>query len=284
MGSNHGGWGGSNLKCAFDHKCAQHYDEWYQRPGGAQVLQMERELIKRYLDPRPGERILDIGSGTGIHLEWFRDLGLQVTGLDASPYMLERARSRLRESVDLHIGWAEHLPFEDNEFELSALINTLEFVEDPEKALAEAFRVTRRRVVLGVLNKYAFMAINRRLKGLIRDSIYRQARFFSVWELKEMIARILGPTPVRWGTVIFFPLSLSKVARTVEGHPFFQQNPLGAFIAMQVDISYRFITCKDHLTTPLQKKHGQLPQGTLKVYSPPPAWKEKRPPEAILRP
>ena len=146
----------------FDHKCAQHYDEWYQRPGGAQALKLERELIKRHLEPRPGERLLDIGSGTGIHLEWFRDLGLQVTGLDASPYMLERARSRLRESADLHLGWAEHLPFEDNEFDLSTLINTLEFVQDPEKALAEAFRVTRRRVILGVLNKYALMAINRR--------------------------------------------------------------------------------------------------------------------------
>lgn len=272
------------MNCAFDHKCAQHYDEWYQRPGGAQALQLERELIKRYLEPRPGERLLDIGTGTGIHLEWFRDMGLQVTGLDASPYMLERARSRLRDSADLHLGWAEHLPFEDNEFELATLINTLEFVKDPEQALAEAFRVTRRRVVLGVLNKYAFMAINRRLKGLISDSIYRQARFFSVWELKQMINRILGPTPVQWGTVIFFPLSFSKVARSVEGHPFFQQNPLGAFIAMQVDICYRFITCKDHLTAPLHKKHGQLPQGTLRVFLPPTPWKDKRPPEVILRP
>jgi ubiquinone/menaquinone biosynthesis C-methylase UbiE len=275
--------GGIELKCSFDHKCAQHYDEWYARPGGEQALELERKLIKRYLEPRPGERLLDIGSGTGIHLEWFRDMGLQVTGLDASPYMLERARSRLRESVDFHLGWAEHLPFEDNEFDLATLLNTLEFVNEPEKALAEAFRVTRRRVVLGVLNKYAFMAINRRLKGLIGDSIYRQARFFSVWELKEMITRILGPTPVRWGTVIFFPLSISKVARTVEGHPFFQQNPLGAFIVMQVDICYRFITCKDHLTASLHKKHGQLPQGTLRVFSSPPPREETGPPEAILR-
>jgi SAM-dependent methyltransferase len=197
--------------------------------------------------------------------------------------MLEQARSRLRETADLHLGWAEHLPFEDNEFDLSTLINTLEFVQDPEEALAEAVRVTRRRLVLGVLNKYAFMAINRRLKGLIGDSIYRQVRFFSVWELKEMIKRVLGPTPIQWGTVIFFPLAFSKVAGTVECHPLFQQNPLGAFIAMQVDICYRFITCKDRLTSPMHKKHGQLPQGSLRVFSPS-VWKEKRPPEAILRP
>jgi ubiquinone/menaquinone biosynthesis C-methylase UbiE len=270
------------LKCGFDHRCAQYYDDWYQRPGGARALKLERDLIKRYLEPRAGERLLDIGCGTGIHLSWFRELGLQVTGLEASPYMLELARSRIRSGVDLHLGMADHLPFDDNEFDLATLINTLEFVGEPEEALAEALRVTRRRVVIGVLNKYALVAMQRRLKGLLEDNIYRRARFFSVWELKEMVRRIMGPTPVRWGTVIFFPLSLMRVTRSVEQHPFFQHNPWGGFIVMTVDISYRFITSQDHIKTPLHKKHGQLPQGTLKVFSPPPALKEKQPPEAML--
>ena len=272
------------MKCKFDHRYAQHYDEWYQRPGGAQALRLERGLIERYLEPRPGERVLDIGSGTGIHLAWLKDLGLQVTGLDASPYMLEQARSRLRGSADLHLGWAEHLPFEDDEFELSTLINTLEFVEDPEKALSEAFRVTRRRVILGVLNKYALMAIQRRLKGLLEDTIYRQARFFSVWDLKEMVKKILGPTPVEWGTVLFFPLTFVRMTRSVERHPLFQRNPLGAFIVMKVDVCYSFTTCKDPLTSQMHHNHGQVPQGTLKVLSPPAIWKEKQPPEATSRP
>ena len=193
----------------------------------AGCLQLERALIKRYLEPRPGERLLDIGSGTGIHLEWFRELGLQVTGLDASPYMLEQARSRLRGGADLHLGWAEHLPFEDNEFDLATLINTLEFAEDPEKALAEAFRVTNRRVVLGVLNKYALMAMHRRLRGLLEDTIYCQARFFSVWELKEMIKKIMGPISIQWGTALFFPPTLGKITRSVEHHPFFPAKSLG---------------------------------------------------------
>lgn len=271
------------MKCSFDHRCAQYYDDWYQRPGGAHALKLERDLIKRHLEPRAGERLLDIGSGTGIHLAWFRELGLRVTGLEASPYMLEQARSRLRSSVDLHLGMADHLPFDDNEFDLATLINTLEFLGDPEEALAEAFRVTRRRVVIGVLNKYALAAVQRRLKGIVEDNIYRQARFFSVWELKEMVKRIMGPTPLRWGTVIFFPLTLMRVTRSLEQHTFFQQNPWGSFLVMTVDISYRFITSQDPINPPLHKKHGQLPQGTLKVISPPSAWKEKQPPEAILR-
>ena len=272
------------MKCGFDHRCAQYCDDWYQRPGGAHALKLERALIKRYLEPRARERLLDIGSGTGMHLPWFRELGLQVSGLEASPYMLEQARSRLRDSVDLHLGSADHLPFEDNEFDLAALINTLEFSNDPVKALAEAFRVTRRRVVLGVLNKYALIAMYRRMKGLLEDNIYRQARFFSVWELKQMIKKVMGPTPVRWGTVIFFPPTLMKITRPVEQNKIFQQNPWGSFIVMAVDISYRFITSQDHLKTPLHKKHGQLHQGTLKIFSPPPGRREKKSPEAIPHP
>jgi hypothetical protein len=99
-----------------------------------------------------------------------------------------------------------------------------------------------------------------------------------------MIKKIMGPIPIQWGTALFFPLTLRKITRPVEHHPFFQQNPLGAFIVMKVDICYRFITCKDHLKTPLHKKHGHLPQGSLKVFSPPPVEKKKHPPEAVLHP
>ncbi|MFP3869835.1 MAG: class I SAM-dependent methyltransferase, partial [Syntrophobacteria bacterium] len=271
------------MRSGFDQRYAEHYDNWYRRPGGAQALNLERALIQGYLEPRVGERLLDIGCGTGVHLGWLRELGLQVTGLDASRDMLEQARRRVQGGADLHLGWAEHLPFEDNEFDLCTMINTLEFVEDSHKALAEAIRVTRRRLVLGVLNKYALMAMHRRLKGLLTKSIYRQARFFSVWELKEMVQKITGPTPIRWGTVLFFPLSFMGLTRPVEYHPLFQQNPWGAFIGMRVDISYRFIVCKDHLSSPVRPARGRVPQGTLRVWSLPAAWREKQPPEVIVR-
>lgn len=250
----------------FDHRSARAYDECYQGQDGMTALRLERELIERFLDYRPGERLLDIGCGTGIHLSWFQELGLNVAGLEASPYMLDRARRRLSSGVELYRGWAEHLPFEDNEFDLATMINTLEFVDDPQKTLAEAIRVTRRRLLLGVLNKYALLSMHRRLKGLLRDSFYRHARFFSVWELKEMVHNVLGPTAIRWGTVLFFPLPLARITGAVERHSLFQQNPCGAFIVMRVDISYRFIVCKDPLTTALKQRQGQLPQGSLKAY------------------
>jgi ubiquinone/menaquinone biosynthesis C-methylase UbiE len=269
------------LAFVFDYRSARNYDEWYQGRSGSEAIKLERALVERFLDLRPGSRLLDIGCGTGMHLAWFHELKLRVTGLDASQYMLDRARRRLHPGVDLHRGWAEHLPFEDNEFDLSTMINTLEFVEDPQKALAEAIRVTRRRVILGALNKYALLSVHRRLKGLVVDTIYRHARFFSVWELKEMVQRILGPIPIRWGTVIFFPLPLMRVTRAMEQHAFFQQNPCGAFIVMAVDVCHRFITCKDPLTAPLHQAHGQLPHSSLRVFFLPSKWNSKQPPGAL---
>jgi SAM-dependent methyltransferase len=265
----------------FDHRSGEHYEEWYQGRLGKEALSLERSLIHRLLDPRPGERLLDIGCGAGLHLSWFQGTGLLLTGLDPSSAMLEQARLRLHPGVDLVPGWAEHLPFSDNEFDLSMMINTLEFLDNPADALAEAFRVTRRRVVLGVLNRYGLTSMHRRLKGWLGDTFYRHARFFSVWELKEMVHRILGPNPIRWGTVPLFPLPLLQVVRILEGQALFQHNPCGRLIVMSVDMCYRMIAAKEPLTVPLGRRQGQVPQGTLKAFFLPPSWNEEKPPGAL---
>lgn len=265
----------------FDHRSAEHYEQWYQGRWGKEALGLERSLIHRLLEPRPGERFLDIGCGTGLHLSWFQAMGLLLTGLDPSSAMLEQARRRLHPGVELTHGWAEHLPFADNEFDLSMMINTLEFLDNPEDALVEAIRVTRRRLVLGVLNRYALMTMHRRLRGWLEDTFYRHARFFSVWELKEMVQKIVGPNPIRWGTVPFFPRPFMQVTRTLEEQAFFQYNPCGRLIVMSVDMCYRMIACKEPLTVPLGQPHGQIPQGTLKAFFLPPTWDEKQPPRAL---
>jgi SAM-dependent methyltransferase len=265
----------------FDHRGARQYEEWYQGRWGKEAFGLERSLIHRLLEPRPGERLLDIGCGTGLHLSSFQGMGLLLTGLDPSSPVLQQARGRLHPGVELTHGWAEHLPFADNEFDISMMINTLEFLDDPEDALVEAFRVTRRRLVLGVLNRYALTSVHRRLTGWLGDTFYRHARFFSVWELKGMLQKIIGPNPIHWGTVSFFPRPLMQVARTLEGQVFFQLNPCGRLIVMSVDMCYRMIACKEPLTVPLGQPHGQIPQGTLKAFFLRPPWSGKQPPQAL---
>ena len=226
----------------FGFKEAQRYDDWYDDPQNRFVADLEDHLMLRLLLPARGERLLDIGCGTGRDLLKFLQMGLDVTGLDASPPMLQVAKKRLGHRGELRRGSAEDLPFEDNSFDIATLMTTLEFVDDPYKALQEACRVAKDRVFLGVLNRYSVKAIERRVKGMFSQSLYNRARFFSVWELRRQVREILGKTPVRWGTVPQLPASLKRYTQYLEKYFLVQKSPLGTFIGMAVTLVPRYRT------------------------------------------
>jgi ubiquinone/menaquinone biosynthesis C-methylase UbiE len=97
--------------------------------------------------PRPGERVLDVGCGTGIVARQVAArLGASgaVTGLDRSPNMLEVARAaagRERVTVEWREGSAEQLPFSDDSFDLVLCQFAFMFFADKAAALAEMRRV-----------------------------------------------------------------------------------------------------------------------------------------------
>ena len=95
----------------FDIKLARLYEEWTRSPEGILIDELSNELIMRILRPKKGESVLDIGCGTGNHLLFFHKLGLDITGIDASPYMLDIAKSRLGNKASLKLGRADNLPF-----------------------------------------------------------------------------------------------------------------------------------------------------------------------------
>jgi ubiquinone/menaquinone biosynthesis C-methylase UbiE len=226
----------------FEYKVASQYDTWYQNPDNRFVADLENQLMLRLLEPAQGERVLDIGCGTGRHLEMFLEMGLDVTGLDPSPHMLGIAGKKLGHRAELHQGVAEDLPFEDNSFDIATLVTSLEFVDDVDKALEEACRVAESRIFLGVLNRYAIKGIERRLRGIFSESVYNRARFFSVWQAKQHFVQILGNTPLKWGTVLHLPVSLRKYTHRLEQWPFSWKCPFGCFIGMVVTLVPRFQT------------------------------------------
>lgn len=57
------------------------------------VSELGGEILK-WLDPRPGERILDLGCGDGELAKALSDAGVDVVGVDSSPEMLEAARAK----------------------------------------------------------------------------------------------------------------------------------------------------------------------------------------------
>ena len=179
----------------FDFHDAKRYDEWLLNRKNRIAADLESRLMMGMLDPAHGESVLDIGCGTGASSLPLLERGLDVTGIDPSPYMLDIMSATLGHRVSLYRGYAEDLPFDDNSFNHACLFTALEFVDDPQKALEEAFRVAKDRVFIGVLNRYALTGIGRRVKGIFTPTIYNRATFFSVWEIKSMARNLLGPVP-----------------------------------------------------------------------------------------
>lgn len=98
------------------------------------------------LDPQPGERILDIATGTGLAARELAGLGARVSGVDIAEGMLAAAREIAAErglNIDFRLGDAEALPYEDRTFDAAISTYGIMFTADPQTAAAELARVLR---------------------------------------------------------------------------------------------------------------------------------------------
>jgi SAM-dependent methyltransferase len=234
----------------FDFHEAKAFEQWLNSPQRRLTAELETRLMVDMLAPMRGESLLDIGCGTGASLFPFLESGVQVTGIDPSPYMLDIAIANVMNRVDFYRGYAEDLPFDDNSFNYAILVTALEFVDDPQKAIAEACRVAKDRIFIGVLNRYAIKGLERRVKGIFVPSIFNRARFFSVWELKQMIEELLGDAPVSWRTVCQLPSNPGRFTFRLEMSKLVQRCPFGAFAGIVVSLVPRF------RTRPLTLRYG----------------------------
>lgn len=89
-----------------------------------------------------GSHVLEVGCGSGVFLRAAADRGAEVSGLDASPALVDLARARVPEA-DLRVGDLQLLPYEDGSFEFVAGFNAFFFADDMVAALREAGRVAR---------------------------------------------------------------------------------------------------------------------------------------------
>lgn len=226
----------------FDFQDACSYAEWMKLAHNQSVLDLESRMMLKLLHPANNETILDIGCGTGASSSALLQAGLDVTGIDPSPYMLDMAAQNLGNRVDLYRGFAEELPFDDNSFNHACFFTTLEFVEDPIKAIEEACRVAKDKIFIGFLNRFAIKSVQRRLQSFFANTIFKHARFFSVWELKSMVRTMAGPIPVDWRTVLQLTQSPGKMMQAFEQSQLVQRFPFGTFAGLVATLEPRFRT------------------------------------------
>lgn len=155
---------------------------------------------------RRQQRLLEVGCGPGRFLQFFWESGFDVTGLDASPAMLELARERLGNRAELHVGQAEHLPFDDKEFDVVALLTLLEFCAEPGQVIDEALRVARKAILVTFLNKHSCYAAAKRLSlGRESKGFLRKARWFSWWGIRRLLIQHAGKRPMTAASVLLGP-------------------------------------------------------------------------------
>lgn len=195
-----------------------------------------RKLAVGLIRPLPGDSILDIGCGTGASAEPFLEMGSRMVCLDPSVYMLDIAEKRLGSGVEFVRGVGEDLPYEDNYFNHSIIVSSIEFAENPEKMLEEAFRVTKDSVYIGFWNKYAIGGIRRRIVEFFPElaGAYDNAEFFSIWEIRKMIKKMLGNVPVFGRSLYMISPTKNAFAIAAENSRIAQRFPLGVFVGLRV--------------------------------------------------
>jgi ubiquinone/menaquinone biosynthesis C-methylase UbiE len=116
---------------------------------------MRRESIKR-LALQPGERVLVVGAGTGLDLDYLPQ-GVDITAIDLTPAMLDRLRrraERLGLVVDARVMNAHALDFADGSFDAVILHLILAVIPDPVICAREAARVLRPSGRAVVMDKF----------------------------------------------------------------------------------------------------------------------------------
>ncbi len=137
------------------------YDEWsgiYDGPNP--MIETEERVAHPILRDlaQPGMKALDAACGTGRQAALLYELGCSTVGLDQSESMVAVARSKLPD-VRFEVGDLEHLPFDDDEFDLAVVSLALCHLADPGAAVAELARVVRPGGVLMITDPHPFGAI-----------------------------------------------------------------------------------------------------------------------------
>jgi SAM-dependent methyltransferase len=161
--------------------------------------------------PKPGERFLDIATGTGWTARRLAARGADVTGIDIGEGVIAAAK-RLGAGVNFRVGDAEALEFEDASFDGVTSTYGVMFVARPEAAAAEIARVTRKGGRIGLVTW---------LPGSAVEDIFKTMRPYAppppadpppspfAWGREERVRELLGAafdlTFERGSTVLRMP-------------------------------------------------------------------------------
>jgi ubiquinone/menaquinone biosynthesis C-methylase UbiE len=197
----------------------EEYERWFKTPLGRMVDADEKAVFFSAANFNRGERVLDIGCGAGNYTVPAGQRTDMAIGLDPSEPML-RAAQRGRpglEGIAYVQGTGETLPFPDASFDVVLIVTVLCFASNPQALLNEAHRVLRigGRIIVGELGRYSIWAFRRRIKGILGDPIWSQARFHSPKDLQDLLKTTRFENPGVRGAVFYPPVHRAGLLRAL---------------------------------------------------------------------
>src|SRR6267143_5739175 len=146
-----------------DERLQQEFNRWATAGEGQKMenhhLDITAKTIRK-MELRPGERVLDLGCGSGWATRLLARLvgegpdGFgQVVGLDVSDEMIREARTASKDFDNVLYVWgsAQQIPWEENFFDKVLSVESFYYYADQDRALAELFRVLAPRGKLFIL-------------------------------------------------------------------------------------------------------------------------------------
>jgi methionine biosynthesis protein MetW len=190
----------------------QQFENNRWRSGGQKIVFRHRACLELIASGT----VLDLGCGDGLLLSLLKEKGLRVAGLDLSDEAVRRCAAR---GIEARAHSLEgKLPYTDGEFDTVVLLDVLEHLYDPASVLAEAARIARQRVIVGVPNFSSLPARLQALCGKVPEN-NRPNKGHVYWFNHRVLAAMAGKNGlkiVRSKTNTFFPLSfLGTVGRKV---------------------------------------------------------------------
>lgn len=127
----------SQLRDKLAHQRTAQAESW------GYINQQRLDYVLQYAGPH----VLDVGCANGIYVEELTKRGYRATGVDLLEYDQWQSSPNSMLVMD-----AAYLSFASNSFDTIISFETLEHVPDPQKALAEYYRVCRHNIILSVPN------------------------------------------------------------------------------------------------------------------------------------
>lgn len=162
-------------------------------PSGKRRMERRVQIFTTLGKIEKGKKILEIGCGVGLFTRRVQTKGAQITAIDISPHLLDRARQNINSpDVKFHCCNVEEMPFESNKFDIILGISILHHL-NLDNVLSEIRRVLKRGGLIvfsepNMLNPQIFLMKNVRFIGTLLGEVPEETAFFR-WKIGSILAK-----------------------------------------------------------------------------------------------